>query len=311
MDFSWLENSSAAAGKAIQELCEGRQLVYKLRSILGREDWADGTGSLAVAKDLAVKISRSFAETISIILDDEHSAADEVSQILANSVQSSPRSDGRKSEDSGESTKRSGVKNLRGCYKRRKTGQTWTMLTPTSNADDYTWRKYGQKSILKAKHPRNYYRCTHKFEKGCQATKQVQQTELDPPMYMSTYHGQHTCRNTRIQKSPIVVGPTDLEDNTSFLISFGSASPNREPPGLYFPAISFGKQEENYKEKKPSWDSYNINGGEIITPEMNSPADNGDVISSRAENTCNGEGFGLDSTVDGFGFDDAFDFEFE
>ncbi|KAL0450898.1 UNVERIFIED_CONTAM: putative WRKY transcription factor 70 [Sesamum latifolium] len=61
--------------------------------------------------------------------------------------------------------------------------------------DGHAWRKYGQKVILNAKHPRNYFRCTHKFDQGCQATKQVQKIEDDPPLFRTTYHAQHTCKN--------------------------------------------------------------------------------------------------------------------
>lgn len=42
---------------------------------------------------------------------------------------------------------------------------------------------------------RCYYRCTHKDDQGCQATKQVQQKDNeDPPKYVVTYNKQHTCK---------------------------------------------------------------------------------------------------------------------
>nr|GEX81056.1 probable WRKY transcription factor 41 [Tanacetum cinerariifolium] len=40
--------------------------------------------------------------------------------------------------------------------------------------DGHMWRKYGQKEILNAKYPREYYRCTYRNTHGCCATKQVQ-----------------------------------------------------------------------------------------------------------------------------------------
>nr|GEU57425.1 probable WRKY transcription factor 70 [Tanacetum cinerariifolium] len=71
------------------------------------------------------------------------------------------------------------VKNKRGCYVRR---SSWTSSNITSYTDDgHSWRKYGQKAIINATHKRNYYRCTHKFDQGCQATKQVQKIEDEPP----------------------------------------------------------------------------------------------------------------------------------
>lgn len=59
--------------------------------------------------------------------------------------------------------------------------------------DGRSWRKYGQKEILGAKHPRGYYRCSHRYSHGCQATKQVQRTDEDPTLYDVIYHGEHTC----------------------------------------------------------------------------------------------------------------------
>ncbi|CAL1358841.1 unnamed protein product [Linum trigynum] len=41
---------------------------------------------------------------------------------------------------------------------------------------------------------RSYYRCTHKFEQGCKATKQVRQLEQEKEMYSIIYLGNHTCR---------------------------------------------------------------------------------------------------------------------
>ncbi|KAJ8444727.1 hypothetical protein Cgig2_030401 [Carnegiea gigantea] len=55
--------------------------------------------------------------------------------------------------------------------------------------DGYTWRKYGQKDILGAKHPR----CTHRHTRGCGATKQVQRTDEDPTIFHVIYRGEHTC----------------------------------------------------------------------------------------------------------------------
>lgn len=59
--------------------------------------------------------------------------------------------------------------------------------------DGYTWRKYGQKDILGAKHPRGYYRCTHRHTRSCGATKQVQRTDEDPTIFHVIYRGEHTC----------------------------------------------------------------------------------------------------------------------
>ncbi|XP_052173648.1 probable WRKY transcription factor 46 [Diospyros lotus] len=214
-------------------------------------------------------------QTISRMLE-EQSAANEVSQIPANySLGSSPWWDGWNSEGSSEKCLSSAVGNRTGCHKRRRTGEAWTKLTRNSVADGYTWRKYGQKVILNTKHPRNYYRCTHKFEKGCEARKQVQQTKDNPPMFITTYHGRHTCRNNPIHNSPhVIIDSAHLEPNTSVLISFRSTtSPNTAPPEPFFPATSFINQQES-KEKKSSW---------IELPNQASPSSDNTLLPSQLD----------------------------
>lgn len=73
---------------------------------------------------------------------------------------------------------------------------SWTTVTSTPFNDGYQWRKYGEKKISQCAMPRCYYRCTHKDDQGCPATKQVQQKDAeDPPAFVVTYNKQHTCRN--------------------------------------------------------------------------------------------------------------------
>lgn len=86
--------------------------------------------------------------------------------------------------------------------KKRKATARWTSQVRVSAAggaegpgeDGHSWRKYGQKDILGAKHPRGYYRCTHRNSQGCAATKQVQRADHDPALFDVVYHGEHTCR---------------------------------------------------------------------------------------------------------------------
>ncbi|PKA51127.1 putative WRKY transcription factor 70 [Apostasia shenzhenica] len=40
---------------------------------------------------------------------------------------------------------------------------------------------------------RSYFRCTHKYDKGCMAARQVQKSESDPSLFVITYFGDHTC----------------------------------------------------------------------------------------------------------------------
>ncbi|KAH0454071.1 hypothetical protein IEQ34_018395 [Dendrobium chrysotoxum] len=62
--------------------------------------------------------------------------------------------------------------------------------------DGHSWRKYGQKDILGAKHPRSYYRCTHRKTQGCAAMKQVQKTDENSSIFDITYLGTHSCFNS-------------------------------------------------------------------------------------------------------------------
>ncbi|KAL8499719.1 hypothetical protein ACS0TY_019622 [Phlomoides rotata] len=66
--------------------------------------------------------------------------------------------------------------------------------------DGHSWRKYGQKDILGANHPRAYYRCTHRNTQGCLATKQVQRSDDDPSTYEIGYRGKHSCRQERVRE---------------------------------------------------------------------------------------------------------------
>uniref|UniRef100_A0A0D9XWA2 WRKY domain-containing protein n=1 Tax=Leersia perrieri TaxID=77586 RepID=A0A0D9XWA2_9ORYZ len=99
-------------------------------------------------------------------------------------------------------------------HKRRRFGDSVSLETPVPHYDGHQWRKYGQKHINNAKHPRSYYRCTYRQEEKCKATKTVQQREElhyansnngdHPIMYTVVYYGQHTCCK---------VGPASADDH--------------------------------------------------------------------------------------------------
>ncbi|GMI64483.1 WRKY DNA-binding protein 70, ARABIDOPSIS THALIANA WRKY DNA-BINDING PROTEIN 70 [Hibiscus trionum] len=146
--------------KIIQQLVQGRELTNKLRDAQFHDS----------GEDLVIRICNTFSNTLSILRN----------------------CNGRKSQDSGDSS----LKDPRGSYKRRKCVASRTNISSALTDDGYAWRKYGQKQILNANHPRSYYRCTHKTEQGCQATKQVQKIQDDPPKYETIYSGHHTCKNT-------------------------------------------------------------------------------------------------------------------
>ncbi|XP_073027555.1 probable WRKY transcription factor 17 [Primulina eburnea] len=56
-------------------------------------------------------------------------------------------------------------------------------------ADEYSWRKYGQKPIKNSPYPRGYYRCS--TVRGCPAKKHVERANDDSTMLLVTYAGEH------------------------------------------------------------------------------------------------------------------------
>lgn len=146
-------------------------------------------------------------------------------------------------------------KEKRGCYKRRRTGQSCIMEVTSLIDDGHAWRKYGQKGILNTNYPRNYYRCTHKHDQGCQATKQVQQISENPTKYKLIYHGHHTCKSPL--KTPSIIIDDSLEENSSLFLSFETNNnPKHALNPSMFPSSAFPtmvKQEyTSIKEETPS-----------------------------------------------------------
>ncbi|KAF0922274.1 hypothetical protein E2562_031165 [Oryza meyeriana var. granulata] len=82
------------------------------------------------------------------------------------------------------------------CSKRRKHRVKRTIRVPAISskvadipADDYSWRKYGQKPIKGSPYPRGYYKCS--TLRGCPARKHVERDPGDPSMLIVTYEGEH------------------------------------------------------------------------------------------------------------------------
>uniref|UniRef100_A0A0E0MIX4 WRKY domain-containing protein n=1 Tax=Oryza punctata TaxID=4537 RepID=A0A0E0MIX4_ORYPU len=75
-----------------------------------------------------------------------------------------------------------------------KLSSSWSQLTAVPHEDGYQWRKYGEKKIQGTHFTRSYFRCTYRDDRGCQATKQIQQKDNnDPPNFQVTYSNDHTC----------------------------------------------------------------------------------------------------------------------
>ncbi|KAI3772110.1 hypothetical protein L6452_03285 [Arctium lappa] len=72
-------------------------------------------------------------------------------------------------------------------------------------ADDFSWKKYGEKKIDGSPYPRVYYKCS--TGKGCPARKRVELALDDPKMLLVTYDREHVHHQA---PTPILTGLTGL-----------------------------------------------------------------------------------------------------
>ncbi|URE09670.1 WRKY transcription factor [Musa troglodytarum] len=156
--------------------------------------------------------------------------------------------------------------------------------------DGYSWRKYGQKDILGAKHPRAYYRCTHRSSQGCQATKQVQRSDEDPLVFDVTYLGTHTCLQ-RPQRAPI---SACLGHQSSYTLEMEGVHREEEARGLT--ALSFGTMTvmgdtaadlfSSLSSPPALWSPYQISSIDGGMKQQTSDSDIAEMI-SRGDSTSN------------------------
>nr|WCL15224.1 WRKY9380 [Atractylodes chinensis] len=176
----------------INELTQGKELANKLKNHL------DTTMSAQTCEFLVAEILSSYEKALSML--NWGSGFDEVPSSFA---EISPRTEVSDPADSPHHCN----KNV---FKKRKTMAKWSEQVKVCSgtmvegplSDGYSWRKYGQKDILGANHPRAYYRCTHRNVQGCLATKQVQRSDEDSSVFEVTYRGRHTCiQSTQLSKA--------------------------------------------------------------------------------------------------------------
>ncbi|KAK8519694.1 hypothetical protein V6N12_030058 [Hibiscus sabdariffa] len=157
--------------RVIEQLMHGQESATQLQILFHNHKHPSEESGASSAEELLQNILTTFNHTLSALSCIE---AAEVSQDQTTCNDDSPWCEDR-------SRQRLGSKAKRGCYKRKRGAQTWTIVSATME-DGHSWRKYGQKKILNSKHPR--------------AMKQVQRMEDDPQMYESTYIGTHTCMDS-------------------------------------------------------------------------------------------------------------------
>ncbi|XP_024972939.1 probable WRKY transcription factor 70 [Cynara cardunculus var. scolymus] len=304
---SWPQSLPSNRIKAIQELTQGQPLINKLRDMRPEEIESD----LRSADGVVGQILGMFDNTLSIL------SSTEIPYIPTGDMQSSGSWDGQTSEDHDETVKTvTPVKTKRGCYKRRKDSTTYTKLVSNPVDDGYAWRKYGQKPILNATYQRNYFRCTHKVDQGCQATKQVQMTEDKPPRYRITYNGHHTCKD--LLRSPQIIFDSPDPSNTSIILNFETKgfTENKQTD------TCLSSMRQNRKEGFPSlwlkhnqsYSSWDLTAQVSEVPSkpvsvMSSGVDHEDMISSEVySSTCCTRGYDeIDDLIGNNVFSDLFE----
>ncbi|PAN20310.1 hypothetical protein PAHAL_3G339500 [Panicum hallii] len=115
--------------------------------------------------------------------------------------------------------KAAGGGDKRAACRRRSQNSSIVTVTVKDIEDGHSWRKYGQKEIQNSKHPKAYFRCTHKYDQQCAAQRQVQRCDDDPDAFRVTYIGVHTCRDPAAV-APVVLHSADELHAGSRLISF-------------------------------------------------------------------------------------------
>ncbi|CAI9772537.1 unnamed protein product [Fraxinus pennsylvanica] len=232
---------STVRKRLLEELTLGQESTNMLRVMLCKTQKDKMCIPQLSALSLMDKILDSFDKILSLILNgnesnDLVSTNDQVSNVP---VIDWSHSDGQKLEDS---RKRTSTSESLKFSKRRRSSKTWTRETIAASFEDgHAWRKYGQKGIHKAKHPRSYFRCTYKYDQGCQARKLVQKIEDEPPLYRTTYQEHHTCKKNLFEESHIIRDNTAKD--SSIIWRFDSHEPNYKPNDMVIPTLPIIPQE--------------------------------------------------------------------
>ncbi|KAI5405664.1 probable WRKY transcription factor 41 [Lathyrus oleraceus] len=216
----------------IHELLQGLELARKLRIYL---NVSSSSSSIDETREVLIhKIISTFEKALEIVNRKGHVNVAESSQqqqqqqqhpsasgtlAMIRMLDSPPLSSSPRSEDSDRDFKSRDDHNTP--RKRNTLPIRWTKqirVTPGIAVegpldDGYIWRKYGQKDILGATHPRGYYRCTHRNIQGCLATKQVQRSDEDPTIFEITYRGNHTCTIGSASKVAVPIPTLNPNEN--------------------------------------------------------------------------------------------------
>ncbi|XP_045816081.1 probable WRKY transcription factor 30 [Trifolium pratense] len=213
----------------IQELLQGMELARQLRIYLN----VSSSSSNETREILIGKIISTFEKAIEMVNHKGHVNVGESSQqqqqhtsgtVAIRMFDSPPLSSSPRSEDSDRDHNTPRKRNTLPIRWTKQIRVSPGMAVEGPLDDGYSWRKYGQKDILGAIHPRGYYRCTHRNVQGCLATKQVQRSDEDPTIIEITYRGNHTCNMASL--NPIENQETNIVNTNPQ--SFNHEKPNEQ-----------------------------------------------------------------------------------
>ncbi|XP_068669481.1 probable WRKY transcription factor 54 [Aristolochia californica] len=199
----------------------------------------------------------------------------------------------------------------RGCYKRRRTTDTWIEETTTPFDDGHAWRKYGQKEILGSNFPRSYFRCTHKHDEGCEASKQVQRKEDGSGMFVVTYMRHHTCREP-LMASPFIIDSVAKE---RIVLNFQTTSIEERQQQQYpldrcFSSFTSVQKQELSTGLNHNHCSSSAHQNKFGHPRLTTDSDAGEVVSAMCSSVTSQHMEEDNNTVDdSVNFEDILNFD--
>ncbi|XP_010261512.1 PREDICTED: probable WRKY transcription factor 41 [Nelumbo nucifera] len=256
----------------LNELMQGREIARQLHILL------DPSSSAEKRQFLVQKAQSCFERALAILKWNGVVETKPQSVGIVAAMSDSPRS------DSGSHRSNDSDQERRDMSKKRKMEPRWTEQVRVCSGtrlegpvdDGYSWRKYGQKDILGAKHPRGYYRCAYRNLQGCLAIKQVQRSDEDPSVFHITYRGKHTC------------------NQASHLVPASASSEKPEPKQNQQHHLHQPQQQQPNPQNHSQGILNFRTGLKVQTEDL----DNGELISSSFSFPSETIGFGFATTED-------------
>ncbi|ESW21553.1 hypothetical protein PHAVU_005G080400 [Phaseolus vulgaris] len=239
-----MENQLSKERRAMEEeLVRGREIANQLLEVCvhrSNTHHHEDVHMLPFIEDLVRKVLCSFTNTL-LLLNTDNDVTNEVSMPLT--VKDTPSfAKCPKPQHTDEVCKSFlQTEKRRGYYKKKSSAPTWVTNSSILMEDGYVWRKYGQKITTNAKYFRSYYRCTHKHDKGCPAIKQVQRIQEDPPLYRTTYYGNHNCKS---YSSSDIIMESASPSGSSVFLSFSNTLPTKQQYQLQSSSLSSSTKQE-------------------------------------------------------------------